>query len=91
MFFIDSFQENTAPVKYILKDSEDSVVPASFYDFQMIRAEPNFRKHKRIERVIKQRTDPETRKREYRVTFVGYPGVHWITKIEFNQYKKDFN
>lgn len=91
VFFVSRFQTNTIPLKYILEDSSRAVVPASFYNRQLTKAESNFTSHKRVERIVQQKTDPETKIKQYKVTFKGYPKTHWIGKEELDLYKKKFD
>ena len=91
MFFIHSYQRTTFPLKYIVRDSTDAIVPASFYEFQMIKAEPNFERHKRIKRINRQKKNPQTKQIDYNVTFSGYPGTYWISEKQLKQFKAEFN
>ncbi len=91
VFFISRYQKNTVPLKYFVVDSNKAEIPVSFYNWQLLAAEPNFEKYKRVQRVVQQKTDPETRKKTFKVSFVGLPGTEWITEKQLKQFKADFD
>ena len=91
MFFISRYQKNTVPLKYFVVDSNKAEVPVSFYNWQLLSAESNFGKYKRIQRILQQKTDPETKTKKFKVSFVGIPETSWISENQLKRFKANFD
>ena len=83
---------DTLPHTYVVQDSIGRPVEGHFSESHLLKAEPDFKNWRQVDKVIKTKLSSVDNEPEYLVTFRGYPPAYrrWLSQKQFEFLKKPF-